>query len=274
VTAGQASPERLGKSVANLLKNKLKHGEIPKKIKIVDVGCGLGANMKLISELMPDAFVSIHGVDWSPATVEFHRAASKSVYSEIQLCDSSRLPYGDNEFDIALSMENLEHLYSDGCIKSLEELRRISKCLVVTTPLPAEVINFGWIYPELVEATLDQVALTNHDYICLESAVHKSTVFPKSMLDAGFSIESDAHGIYFGVSKNLDVGRVAYVAIEPERDEVFDNYKQKYLWLLAKSAQLQSEIASHNLYEVRGASGVKIIHNLKRWIKGELGRKK
>lgn len=249
VTAGQASPLGLGRTVAKLIKNKLENKILAKPLRIVDVGCGLGSNMMLIKKLLPKAFISILGIDWSPATVELHKTNPDSIYDEIRLCDSTKLPYDDNEFDIALSMENLEHLYGDGCVRSLEEMKRISKYLVITTPLPTHVINFAWIYPELVEATLDQIPLSSHDYICLESAVHKSTIFPKSMLNAGFSIEAKKHGVYFGASKDVDIKKISYVAIDMPANKSFNSNQQKYIWLLAKSVELQVEIKKHNLYE-------------------------
>jgi ubiquinone/menaquinone biosynthesis C-methylase UbiE len=250
VTAGQASPSGLGKAVAFLIKQKLKDKTLPARpLKIVDIGCGLGMNMKLICELLPHTFISIYGIDWSPATFELHKSNPDSIYDEILLCDSTELPYHDNEFDIALSMENLEHLYGDGCIRSLEEMKRISKHLVITTPLPFHVINFSWIYPELIEAILDQIQLKNHDYICLESAVHKSTIFPKSMLEAGFSVEAKTHGVYFGISKDIDIKKISYIGIDPLEDQYFNCNQQKYIFLLAKSAKLLDEITKHDLYE-------------------------
>ena len=99
VNAGQAAPEELGYEVGRLLKNKIDDGQITKKNKILDVGCGLGANMKIIAQLNPDSFQEICGIDYSPATIKFHK---KKIYTEVSLCDSSKLPYKDNAFDIAI----------------------------------------------------------------------------------------------------------------------------------------------------------------------------
>lgn len=267
VTAGQASPPRLGKAVADLIQEKLKDKTLSKPLRIVDVGCGLGHNMKLIDELLPNTFITIHGIDWSPATVNLHKNNPSSIYDEIRLCDSSMLPYPDNEFDIALSMENLEHLYSDGCIRSLEEMKRISKHLVVTTPLPSDVINFRWIYPELEAATKDETPLTDYDFVCLESAVHKSTIYPKSMLQAGFSIKYATHGIYFGKSEELEIEQISYVAIDSADDKVFRTNKEKYIWLLTKSAELHAKITSHHLYTIPPTSARTLIRALKHAIR-------
>ena len=249
VTAGQASPLKLGKAVAKLLKRKIKDSSITKPIRIVDVGFGLGKNMAYIIEKIPNSFNTIHGIDWSPATIDLHKKNTSSVYNEVRLCDSSKLPYNDNEFDIALSMENLEHLYGNGAVSSLNELKRIARHVIITTPLPSDVINLPWISKELAEAELDQIPLSSHDYICLESAVHKSTLFPKSMINAGFSLESNSHGIYFGISKQLKINDVAFVAIEQLIDKNYTSLKDKYLALLAKSAALHMQIIKHPLYD-------------------------
>lgn len=172
-----------------------------------------------------------------------------SAYEEVKLCDSSKLPYDDDEFDIALSMENLEHLYGDGPINSIQEMRRVAKYLIITTPLPAEVINFKWIYPELVEAVLDPSPLTQRDYLCLESAVHKSTIFPESMINAGFNSESHIHGVYFGKSSAIKINLVENIAIIDDDNREYADYQQKYVTLLAKSANLQSKIAIHPMFK-------------------------
>jgi SAM-dependent methyltransferase len=247
VNAGQDSPEELGYEVGRLLKKKIDDGQITKKIKILDVGCGLGANMKIIAQLNPDSFQEICGIDYSPATIKFHKNKKIKIYTEVSLCDSSKLPFKDNAFDIALSMENLEHLYGSCCLSSLNELKRIAKHIIITTPLPADVINFSFLYQEIIDAVLDEVPLAYNDYICLESAVHKSVIYPKSMINAGFLLESRKHGIYYGRSELLKLDLIKYDAIEHSDNE---NYKYKYINLLAKSASLHTQIVNHEFYEI------------------------
>lgn len=55
---------------------------------------------------------------------------------------------------------------------------RIAKFRIITTPLPQACVKHSWLYREIVEAVLGPVPLGKPDYICLESALHKSTLFP------------------------------------------------------------------------------------------------
>jgi hypothetical protein len=182
-----------------------------------------------------------------PLQSNFIKNKKIKIYTEVSLCDSSKLPFKDNAFDIALSMENLEHLYGSCCLSSLNELKRIAKHIIITTPLPADVINFSFLYQEIIDAVLDEVPLAYNDYICLESAVHKSVIYPKSMINAGFLLESRKHGIYYGRSELLKLDLIKYDAIEHSDNE---NYKYKYINLLAKSASLHTQIVNHEFYEI------------------------
>jgi ubiquinone/menaquinone biosynthesis C-methylase UbiE len=220
---------------------------------IVDVGCGLGHNMQLIADSLPCRFSKIEGIDWSPATIETHLANSKSIYTKVKLCDSTQLPYADKTFDIALSMENLEHLYENRAIAAIKEMARIAKYLVITTPLPFDCINFNWLYPELVEAIRDTVPLSHRDFICLESAVHKSTLFPSSLQEAGFEIYANFHGpyfhgLYFGQTEVIDVSKIQCIGI-PEYPMIDEGgYSMLYIQLLANSVVLHKDIVAHPLY--------------------------
>ncbi|MBH1986260.1 MAG: methyltransferase domain-containing protein [Burkholderiales bacterium] len=216
-------------------------------VSVIDVGCGLGHQMRLIKDALPGLFARVEGIDWSPATVAKHQNDQHSVYDKVTLCGSDKLPCLDQDFDFALSMENLEHLYGDRSIGAISEMMRVARRLIVTTPLPSECINFAWIYPEIVEAILDDVPLSEHDFICLESAVHKSTVFPSSMVDAGFTHLPKGHGYYCGNSSAIDVSLIKCVGVDERAVYAVDAFensslKTRYLKLLAHSVELHKSI--------------------------------
>jgi SAM-dependent methyltransferase len=267
VTAGQASPPDLGHEVVAILKELISAKDIHSGLSVVDVGCGLGHQMALIKGALPDLFSRVEGIDWSPATVERHKNDPDSVYDKVTLCGSDRLPYGDRYFDVAISMENIEHLYDDICVGAVAEMARVASRLIVTTPLPSQCINFAGLYPEIVEAIMDDVPLSEHDFICLESAVHKSTVFPSSMVAAGFSRMGRGHGYYVGESNNIDVAQIRSVGIDQSKVYLLDAdgggvLKSKYLRLLAQSAELHKEIlvSPHNHEEVPAQPDSALIH--------------
>ena len=256
VTAGQASPPDLGYAVVEILKELHAAGKLRSKISVIDVGCGLGHQMALIKNSLPDMFARVEGIDWSPATVAKHQSDPKSVYDKVTLCGSDKLPFADSEFDLALSMENIEHLYGQLCVGAVAEMARVAASLIVTTPLPSDCINFAWLYPETIEAILDDVPLSEHDFVCLESAVHKSTVFPASMVSAGFLQMGHGHGYYVGASARIDVGLIRGVGIDQARVYLRDgvevsHLKGRYLRLLAQSAVLHTEIVESPFFENR-----------------------
>lgn len=253
-TVGQASPFWVAEGVIQILKHHF--GTIPsagRKLSVIDVGCGLGVQMQRIAKALPDFFADIEGVDWSPATVDLHRAEKTPIYKKVSLCDSAGLPFEDGAFDIALSMENLEHLYGQRPLLAVKELARISKFVLVTTPLSQDCINCEWLFQEMIEAILDPVPLSARDYICLESAIHKSTLFPKALLEAGFASYGKNHGFYFAMSSTLKSEALRCIGI----DETFPDqvaflctgqppdYKWAYVTLLAKSADLYREIVAN-----------------------------
>ncbi len=256
VTAGQASPPDLGHAVVEILRGLRDSERDGRRLSVIDVGCGLGHQMALIKKALPDLFERIEGIDWSPATVSKHQNDPDSVYDKVTLCGSDRLPYIDGEFDLALSMENIEHLYGQLCVGAVAEMARVAARLIVTTPLPSDCINFTWLYPEIVEAILDDIPLSEHDFVCLESAVHKSTVFPSSMVAAGFAQIGGGHGYYVGDSAKIDVRLIHSVGIDPT--QVYDRadveaapLKDRYLRLLAQSAALHREIVSSPFYQAK-----------------------
>jgi ubiquinone/menaquinone biosynthesis C-methylase UbiE len=259
-TAGQASPPELGEKVAALLKDFLAKENV-EAASILDVGCGLGNQMALIKERCPGCFGYVAGVDWSPATVNKHNSADDAIYNEVVLCSSDRLPYEAQKFDLALSMENLEHLYEQDSIRAISEMMRVAKYIVISTPPPSDCINFRWLYPELVQAVLDDVPLTSHDFICMESAVHKSTIFPASMRDAGFDCFCDQFACYYiGESSRLDVSKVECVGM-PRPTQMpltqatgVEDHNWRYVQVLAHSAHLQEAILDHPLFNTAGVT--------------------
>lgn len=83
--------------------------------KILDVGCGTGANLKMLAKCG-----SAEGVDISPQAVEFCRERG---LSSVKLGAIEHLPYEDNSFDIVTALDVVEHLDDD--VAGLREMRRV-----------------------------------------------------------------------------------------------------------------------------------------------------
>lgn len=250
VEAGQASPLPLSQPVIHLIKERFLAG-----VSILDVGCGLGHQMSNIISNLPNYFSHVEGIDWCPPTVEYHKGRPSKPYNRIILGSSDTLPYKDFEFDICLSMENLEHLYGDKSIHALREMMRVSKNLIITTPTPADVVNFDWLHREIKEAADDDLPLPHREYICLESAVHKSILMPDSMIEAGFRrFGNHSHSFFWAESGKINLDHVRCIGIREreEGDGVLKNsqefdYGERYIKLLIDSIALDAQIPSKSL---------------------------
>ena len=82
---------------------------------ILDVGCGTGANLKMLA-----AFGKTEGVDISPQAVEFCRQRG---LDSVKLGAAEQLPYGNGSFDLVTSLDVVEHLDDD--VAGLREMRRV-----------------------------------------------------------------------------------------------------------------------------------------------------
>lgn len=98
----------------------------------LDAGCGIGMMLEAWGAMGIDA----HGVDVAPSAVAL---AQPHIIPRIQLCDASResLPYLDGEFDLATSIEVVEHLPEhDRLARELARVIRPGGWLYVQTPKP------------------------------------------------------------------------------------------------------------------------------------------
>ena len=83
--------------------------------RILDVGCGTGANLKMLA-----TFGKAEGVDVSPQAVHFcHERGLESV----KLGAIEHLPYEDDSFEVVTALDVIEHLDDD--VGGLREIRRV-----------------------------------------------------------------------------------------------------------------------------------------------------
>jgi SAM-dependent methyltransferase len=83
--------------------------------RILDVGCGTGANLQMLSK-----FGVAEGVDVSAAALDFCRARGLAA---VRQGAAESLPYEDSSFDLVTGLDVVEHLDDD--IVGLKEMRRV-----------------------------------------------------------------------------------------------------------------------------------------------------
>ena len=83
--------------------------------RILDVGCGTGANLEMLSH-----FGAAEGVDVSPEALAFCRERG---LQNVRQGEAEHLPYDDCSFDLVTGLDVVEHLDDD--LAGLREMRRV-----------------------------------------------------------------------------------------------------------------------------------------------------
>jgi len=89
---------------------------------ILDVGCGKGFMLYDFSRLIPG--LDVAGIDISDYAIE---NSMPEVRDHLKVGCASKLPYEDNAFDVAISINTIHNLDRDKCKVALQELERVSK---------------------------------------------------------------------------------------------------------------------------------------------------
>jgi len=85
-------------------------------LRILDVGCGTGANLEMLSQ-----FGEAEGVDVSDDALEFCHLKGLNAQKGL----AERLPFADETFDLTTALDVVEHLDDD--IAGLREMHRVTK---------------------------------------------------------------------------------------------------------------------------------------------------
>lgn len=84
-------------------------------LRILDVGCGTGANLKMLAE-----FGTAEGVDLSQQALDF---CHERGLDGVRYGEAESLPYPPNSFDLVTALDVLEHLDDDS--SGLNEIYRV-----------------------------------------------------------------------------------------------------------------------------------------------------
>jgi ubiquinone/menaquinone biosynthesis C-methylase UbiE len=112
--------------VAALLRETLKSHRRQTPLSLLDIGCGTGANLPMLTETV-GAEGGVVALDYSPLALQFagrelkKQALRKSV--TLLRGDATRLPFADGEFDVVTMLDVLEHVENDGA--AVREIYRV-----------------------------------------------------------------------------------------------------------------------------------------------------
>ena len=96
--------------------------KLPKRPKILDVGCGKGYLLHDFKKVIPNA--EIYGLDISKYALE---NSKEEIKHNLTLGSATNLPWPDNYFDLVISINTLHCLHLRDLTRSIQEIQRVGK---------------------------------------------------------------------------------------------------------------------------------------------------
>lgn len=90
-----------------------------KKIKILDLGCGWGNNLKFLK----NENFNVYGIDGSPTAIEH----CKSITKHVEVGELEKLPYKSNYFDMVIDRNSIQCNNIGKIRKIIKEIYRVLK---------------------------------------------------------------------------------------------------------------------------------------------------
>lgn len=134
---------------------------LPREVRVLDIGCGLGYGTNLVYELISSSFRhEIIGIDIDPDYI----SAAKEFFPDIdfRVLDASRMSlddFGGRRFDLIIMSEVIEHIEPDIAIKILNNSRSLlsdSGLLIVSTPVREVYDLFVYTPGHINEMSIDE----------------------------------------------------------------------------------------------------------------------
>ena len=121
-----------------------------KSLRLLDVGCGTGANMSTFAQL-----TTTIGIDASTEALRFCQSRGLKT---VALSPVEELPFAEGTFDIVTALDVLEH--TDDDLQCLREIHRVGKpkgLVLITVPA------YGFLWSEHDEALKHRRRYTAHE---------------------------------------------------------------------------------------------------------------
>jgi ubiquinone/menaquinone biosynthesis C-methylase UbiE len=117
---------------------------------VLDIACGTGKVMALLQKNFSNE-ISISGCDISDMLIDkaLERGLDPNV---LTVCDATKLPYQNFQFDYSYSIGSLEHFTESGIELAIAEMARVTKVASFhMMPTSRSQLNEGWLktYHEL-----------------------------------------------------------------------------------------------------------------------------
>lgn len=173
-----------------------------KGMKVLEVGCGTGTNLRLYENAGCDVF----GIDLSPAMLEVARQ-KLSEHADLRLADAAQMPYADDSFDLVTAFLTLHEMPAATRTAVMAEMVRVvnqdGRLLLIDFRSGPIRFPKGWLLKALI-VSMELAAGREHfrnyrDFLAREG-------LPKLISSHGLSVE---------IEKVVSAGNMhAYVARE------------------------------------------------------------
>lgn len=105
------------------------------RLKILNIGCGTGGTIPLLQQ-----FGKVVNVDNSPQVTKYLK---QNGIKDVVLVDGLKLPFNNNDFDIVVSFDVLEHIKEeDAALKEWQRVLKPGGSLFITVPA------YQWLWSE------------------------------------------------------------------------------------------------------------------------------
>jgi len=92
------------------------------KSSVLDVGCAKGFMLYDLQQAVPG--ITVAGVDISEYAID---NAKPEVRDSLSVADAKELPFGDNSFDVVISINTIHNLDREECATALREIERVAR---------------------------------------------------------------------------------------------------------------------------------------------------
>lgn len=106
----------------HVVKDFIDYYKMDNNSSILDVGCGKGFMLYDFKRYLPNSY--LRGIDISTYAIE---NSLEEMKDNLEVANCNKLPFQDNEFDLAISINTVHNLEIDECAISLKEIERVSK---------------------------------------------------------------------------------------------------------------------------------------------------
>lgn len=98
------------------------HYQLKPGMRVLDIGCGKAFLLYDLTQVVPG--LEVAGIDISAYAIQH---AKEEVRPFLQVASAAKLPFADQAFDLAISINTLHNLYCYELFDALKEMQRVAK---------------------------------------------------------------------------------------------------------------------------------------------------